>query len=193
MDEAGNRKIMELWEQRNALNLEITKLLSEDSQMVVEDYPLMDFEGNTLKLSDCFGDHVQLVLVHNMGKHCNYCTLWAEGLKGVWRHIESGEYGNKAAFVLLNNDTPEEQKAFAAEHGWDFPMYSCKGTTLFSDLGFQTEKDGEVYYHPGVSTLLKGDSGTLRRHAKDSFGPGDQYCSVFHFFNLFPKQEALAG
>jgi len=193
MDETRRKKYDELWEQREQLNRELAQILHEDTQMDVQDYELTDHGGNSLRLSDCFGEHDKLVLIHNMGKHCNYCTLWAEGFNGVWRHIESGEYGDKAAFVLLNNDTPEQQKVFAAEKGWDFPMYSCHGTTLFSDLGYQVERDGQTYYNPGYSALVKNPDGSLRRVAADSFGPGDMYCSVFNFFNAFPQAAGEAG
>ncbi len=187
MNEKQIKRYNELWEQRNALNKELATLMCEDAQMDVEDYELKDHWGKTVLLSEAFGKHDKLVLVHNMGNHCNYCTLWAEGFKGIWRHLGSGEYGNSTAFLLVNNDNPETQRNVAAKHGWDFPMLSAKGTTLFADLGFQTDEDGKSYYNPGVSTLMKDESGRIHRNAKESFGPGDMFCSVFHFFDLFPR------
>lgn len=157
----------------------------------VADYTLADFDGQPVKLSAVFGEHEQLLLVHNMGFACPYCTLWADGFNGLWPHVESGRYGNRAKFLLVSNDTPQQQREGSAQRGWSMPMLSCAGTTLFADLGFTGEKPDEWW--PGASILTKQADGRVTRHAMTYFGPGDPYCSLFHFFNLLPTKAVQAG
>lgn len=169
---------------------ELNALRRQLGAMPVSDYPLTDWDGNTVMLSAAFGPHERMVLVHNMGFACPYCTLWAEGFKGLWKHIESGEYAPPSAkFLLLSNDRPDQQKAGATQRGWDFPMLSARGTNLFADLGFAEEKDGQLNWWPGVSTLVKAADGTLRRTGLATFGPGDQFCALWPFMELFPPEQ----
>ncbi|MBI3075561.1 MAG: hypothetical protein HYY85_01025 [Deltaproteobacteria bacterium] len=39
---------------------------------------------------------------------------------------------------------------------------------------------------PGVSTFHKVKNGTIVRVANARFGPGDEFCSVWHLFDLLP-------
>ena len=70
-------------------------------------------------LASLFGARNDLLLVHNMGARCPYCTLWADGLNGVLGHLE-----NRAAFVVCSPDAPDAQKSFAESRGWRFRMVS---------------------------------------------------------------------
>ncbi|KXK54893.1 MAG: AhpC/TSA family protein [Chlorobi bacterium OLB5] len=126
-----------------------------------------------------FGENEYLIVVHNMGKACSYCTLWADGFSGVSYYIEK-----KAAFVLVSPDTPEVQKEFAESRGWKFKMYSGAGSSFISDMGYYTEADG---YWPGCSVFQKKSDDSIRRVAKDYFGPGDFYSAPWHFFDLIPE------
>lgn len=47
-----------------------------------------------VKLSALFGSHKDLIVVHNMGRRCPYCTMWADGYNGLRPHLE-----NRAAFA----------------------------------------------------------------------------------------------
>src|SRR5690349_10614506 len=85
---------------------------------VVKDYTFASASG-PVKLSELFGEKNELILIHNMGKSCAYCTLWADGFNGFTAHLE-----NRAGFVLVNNDTVEEQTAFANARGWKFKVVS---------------------------------------------------------------------
>ena len=190
MDKATREKVYELYNQRQELGKQMSELMFKAMAMDVDDYELTSVNGERTSLSEVFGDHTRMVLIHNMGKHCNYCTMWADGLNGLFKYIEDGFDGPAARFILVNNDTPEVLKEFAQGRGWNFDCFSCKGTTLFQDLGFGEEKDGKMYWGPGFSTLVKGEDGKIRRHTADSFGPGDSYCGVWHFYDNFPKEEA---
>lgn len=181
MDElpAANREIF-------ALEQEIIEAQSKLDQLrqrrvrgePVTDYELTAWDGSTARLSSLFGDKDQLILIHNMGMGCSYCTMWADGFAGLLPYLE-----RVAAFVMVSPDDIETQKAGSAKRGWKFRMLSAKGTTLFDDMGFELP-DGCPW--PGMSTLYKDESGQVRRHSLASFGPGDKFCPVFSFTELLP-------
>ncbi len=145
----------------------------------VQDYALSNWEGG-VRLSELFGEKSDLILVHNMGTGCPYCTMWADGFNGVLPHLES-----RAAFAVVSPDDPAVQQAFARQRGWRFRMYSAAGTGLFADLGFASPEEhfGSAAM-PGVSVLRKDADGSITRISRDEFGPGDPYCGVWHFFDL---------
>lgn len=138
------------------------------------DYAFRTWDGSTVHLSDLFGDKKDLILVHNMGKACNYCTMWADGLNGVLDRLES-----RAAFVVFSPDEPEVQQRFAQERGWDFRMVSPGDPSFNREAGF--EQDGEPM--PGVSVFYREGDQVLRV-SETEFGPGDDFCAVWHLFDL---------
>lgn len=145
----------------------------------VSDYELAGPDGS-VKLSAMFGDKSDLILIHNMGAGCPYCTMWADGFNGVLQHIES-----RAAFVVVSPDAPEVQQRLAGKRGWRFRMYSAQGTTFIEEMGFGSEEDHyDSHAMPGVSAFHKNPDGSIARVARDFFGPGDLYCGVWHLFDL---------
>src|SRR5205823_3815227 len=78
----------------------------------VEDYRFATTDG-PVPLSALFGGKEYLFVIHNMGKSCPSCTMWADGFNGVLPHLES-----RATFVVSSPDDPETQRAFARERGW---------------------------------------------------------------------------
>ncbi len=146
----------------------------------VEDYAFKRAGGGTVHLSELFGDKDTLIVVHNMGAGCAYCTLWADGFNGVYDHLRS-----RAAFVLSSPDAPEQQQKFAASRGWKFPMVSYEGTTFGEDMGYRA--NGRAT--PGVSVFRrKGQK--IVRVSDTSFSPGDDFCAVWHLFDLIPEGAA---
>ena len=144
----------------------------------VDDYELVDSQGSPIRLSELFGDKQDLILIHNMGKSCAYCTMWADGFVSELPHLES-----RAAFVVVSPDAPEIQKDFAESRGWTFPMVSAKGTSFIKDMGFADDK----HVMPGVSTFYKAEGGMLYRSNKDFFGPYDDYSAPWHLFDLLKE------
>ncbi len=143
----------------------------------VADYTFLDAAYRPTKLSDLFGAKDDLLVIHNMGKGCENCTMWADGFNGLLPHLE-----NRAAFVVISPDEPGVQQEFAAGRGWRFRMVSSRGTTFRADMGFAS--GDEVM--PGVSAFHREADGTITHVAHDFFGPGDQYCSAWHLFDLLP-------
>lgn len=143
----------------------------------VQDYELAGPGGRRVKLSSLFGRHRDLILVHNMGRTCPYCTMWADGFNGVLKHLES-----RTAFVVVSPDPAATQARFARSRGWKFRMVSSRGTSLPEDLGFRT---AEGRYRPGVS-ILRNERGRIVRVSRAGFGPWDDFCSVYNLFGLLP-------
>ena len=146
----------------------------------IRDYPFKDWNGKTVLLSDLFGAKDEMILVHNMGKRCPYCTMWADGFNGLRHHLS-----DRAAFLVVSPDEPEIQKAFAQGRDWRFPMVSCAETTFAKDLKFMDDKGA---YWPGVSALYKSPDGKIFRSAYTFFGPSDDFCSTWHFFDLLKNR-----
>ncbi|MYB76183.1 MAG: DUF899 domain-containing protein [Chloroflexi bacterium] len=145
----------------------------------VEDYELTGPDGS-VKLSAMFGDRSDLILIHNMGAGCPYCTMWADGFNGVLQHLES-----RAAFVVVSPDAPEVQQRLVSKRDWRFRMYSAQGTAFIEDMGFGSEEEHyDSHAMPGVSVFHKNPDGAIVRVARDFFGPGDLYCGVWHLFDL---------
>lgn len=145
----------------------------------VQDYELQGPEGG-VRLSAMFRDKPDLILIHNMGSGCPYCTLWADGFNGVLHHLQS-----RAAFVVVSPEPPAVQQAFAKSRGWQFPMYSAEVSTFIEDMGFDSDEEYfDSHAMPGVSVFHKQADGAIVRVARDYFGPGDLYCGVWHLFDL---------
>lgn len=145
----------------------------------VRDYDLAGWSG-PVTLSSLFGGKSDLIVIHNMGKGCRYCTLWADGFNGVWRHL-----ANRAGFVVCSPDAVDTQKAFAESRGWGFPMVSGQGSTFIQDMGFRGEKS----WMPGVSTFRRSGEGTIERVARAEFGPYDLFCGVWHLIAMLAEGE----
>lgn len=171
-----DRDIYTAEEELLVLRERIAKLKQQVPRDEVSDYELTTTDGGKITLSKMFGDKNDLILIHNMGKGCRYCTLWADGFTGFVPHLT-----NRSAFVVTSPDKPEVVKEFSSSRNWNFPIYSAYGTTLFKDMGFESEK-GDPW--PGVTTFHRDEEGRIYRVSKASFGPGDDFCSIFHLFDL---------
>ena len=147
----------------------------------VENYQLTDHNNQSVSLADLFGDQKDLLVIHNMGTSCPYCTLWADGFNGVWQYLT-----DRSAAVVVSGDPVSTQKDFKEKRGWTFPMYSGEGSDFIHAMGFEGEPHPEYgKFRPGASAFRKQDDGTIIRTAKTWFGPGDDYCAVWHLLDLF--------
>lgn len=175
-DDALREQIGNLEKEIAADKKKLAELKHKLPSRPINDYSFRDWEGNSVPIADLFGNHDELILIHNMGKRCAWCTMWADGFNGLLHHLE-----NRAAFVVVSPDEPDIQKFFARDRGWKFNMVSCGGTTFAKDMNFLDEKGA---YWPGVSAFYKDTDGKIYRSAYSYFGPGDDFCSTWHFFDL---------
>ncbi|MEO8399815.1 MAG: DUF899 family protein [Ignavibacteriaceae bacterium] len=173
-----DKEIKFLQEQIKENREKIVVLRSRRKPEEIEDYVFKTKEGKNISLSEMFGDKNELIVIHNMGKSCRYCTLWADGINGFTDHFE-----NRAGFVVISPDFYEEMNEFAASRNWNFKIYSAKENSFKKDLGYKTEEG----FIPGVSVLIKNSDGKILHYSNEEFGPGDDYCSLWHFFELLPN------
>ena len=164
----------------DALRAKMREVQAAVEPEAVADYLFTGAEG-PVRLSELFGDKDTLIVIHNMGRTCPACTMWADGYNGVLPHLES-----RAAFVVTSPDDPATQAAFAASRGWRFRMVSHQGTDFAEKMGYRGEKGG---WQPGIS-VFKKDGGRILRVSDQTLGPGDDFCSVYHFLDMLPEGPA---
>jgi predicted dithiol-disulfide oxidoreductase (DUF899 family) len=170
------KQVVDLESRIKALEIELSQLKAATiANVVIPDYSLTDERGK-VSLKQLFAGRQELLVVHNMGAGCPYCTAYADGFNGVLHHFLS-----RAAFVVISPDTPEVQKKFAASRGWRFRMVSARGTSFSKDLGFE-DTPGEHW--PGASALRLQEDGTIRRTGLTSFDPGDKFSPIWPMFGL---------
>ena len=139
----------------------------------VQNYTFKTLDGD-VTLLDLFGEHDRLLVIHNMGQGCRYCTLWADGFNGFLPHLESA-----MAVVLVSRDSPEVQRAFANSRNWRFRLASHGGGPYIRE---QTVSAGDTNTPGAVVYEREGDRITRKNAAV--FGPGDLYCSIWNLLGM---------
>lgn len=167
-------EIQNLEEQIFEMKKKLAEMRRNQPREEVSDYEFETHDSGKVKLSELFGNNSDLIVVHNMGKSCPYCTMWADGYNGLVEHLN-----DRAPFVVCSPDPPEVQKEFAKSRGWRFKMISDSGN-FTRDMGFASHEG----YGPGFSTFVKEHDGKIYRIASAWFGPRDDFCSAWHFFEL---------
>lgn len=158
----------------------LTRALRTRPLEPVRDYTLRAAgSGASVRLSELFGASRDLLVIHNMGKRCPYCTLWADGFSSLYKHA-----ANRCSFVLTTPDEPDVAAAFASARGWTFPVVSHAGTTFAADLGYKGEEHTYGSFKPGISSFRKHDDASIIRLATRPFGPGDDFCPIWPMFDL---------
>ncbi|MGO4937524.1 DUF899 family protein [Fundicoccus sp. Sow4_H7] len=127
---------------------------------------------------DLFGDHKALIVIHNMGKHCQYCTAWADGLNGVAPVVQ-----RHASIVLSTPDVPEVQTEFRKQRGWTMPMVSVSENSFADDMDFLKNNTD---YQPGLSVFVRDEQDQIIRVNSADFGPSDNFGILWHLFDLLP-------
>ena len=75
-------KLTDYRRQITAIREKMRETLAAVEPQEVQDYEFTNTEGK-VRLSELFGQHEDLILIHNMGVSCSYCTLWADGYNGI--------------------------------------------------------------------------------------------------------------
>ncbi len=141
----------------------------------VPDGYMFETADGPCRLSDFFGDHDELLVVHNMGVSCPYCSLWADGFVGLYAHLTT-----RAGFVLVNADPLDVQASAKAARGWPFPMARDPEWAFARDMGYASDAG----LLPGVSALRRLADGGMVRTNHTAFGPGDDFCAVWPMWDL---------
>jgi predicted dithiol-disulfide oxidoreductase (DUF899 family) len=155
------------------LTTELNELRKSSTGDEVRNYAFATIDGETNLLS-MFGDKATLLLIHNMGQACRYCTLWADGFNGFLKHLES-----VMSVVLVSKDPPELQRQFANSRDWRFRLASHGGGEYIRE---QTLVEGTENM-PGA-VVYERDGDKITRKNTCVFGPGDIYCSMWGLLGL---------
>ena len=139
----------------------------------VQNYTFKTLDGD-VTLLDLFGEHDRLLVIHNMGQGCRYCTLWADGFNGFLPHLESA-----MAVVLVSKDSVEVQRAFANSRNWRFRLASHGGGAYIQE---QTVSEGDNNT-PGA-VVYERDGDRITRKNAAVFGPGDLYCPIWNLLGM---------
>ena len=136
-------------------------------------HTLTTIEGE-VSLLDMFGVRDKLLLIHNMGQGCRYCTLWADGFNGFLPHLES-----IMSVVLVSKDPPEVQRNFANSRGWRFRLASLGGGEYLQDQALSDD-----YYNMPGAVAYERKSDVIFRKNSSTFGSGDLYCPMWGLLAL---------
>jgi len=150
------------------LTKQLAELRTQNSGTEIRNYSFKTLHGKT-SLLEMFGEQDKLLVIHNMGQGCRYCTLWADGLNGFVPHLES-----TMALALVSKDEPVLQRRFANSRGWRFQLASHGGGEYIKE---QTVMEGEDNM-PGA-VVYERDGEHIFRKNSCVFGPGDLYCSIW--------------
>jgi len=161
------------------LTAKLNALRKSSTGRPVPNYRFETLDG-TITLIDLFGDRDRLLLIHNMGQGCRYCTLWADGFNGFLPHLESA-----LSVALVSRDAPALQRRFANSRGWRFRLASHGGGDYIRE---QTVMEGQNNM-PGAVVYRREGEHVLRLNSC-VFGPGDLYCSMWGLLALAGLGEA---
>ena len=168
-----NDEISKTEKQLFELTMKLNELRKTNSGNEVRNYTFTTLDGD-VTLLNLFGEHDRLLVIHNMGQGCRYCTLWADGFNGFLPHLESA-----MSVVLVSKDTPEVQRTFANSRNWRFRLASHGGGPYIQE---QTVMDGDNNT-PGAVVYEREGNRITRKNAA-VFGPGDLYCSMWNLLGL---------
>jgi predicted dithiol-disulfide oxidoreductase (DUF899 family) len=113
--DVGQRRLLSLRDKIRNLRAQMRAVTAAIEPQPVADHVFGTLKGSTT-LSELFEGRDDLIVIHNMGSKCAYCTMWADGYSGLYPHLKQ-----RAAFVVASPDMPKTQAKFAASRGWQFP------------------------------------------------------------------------
>jgi len=168
-----NDEISKIEKQLFELTMKLNELRKTNAGDEVRNYTFATLERE-VTLLDLFGENDRLLVIHNMGQGCRYCTLWADGFNGFLPHLESA-----MSVVLVSRDPPEVQRTFANSRNWRFRLASHGGGDYIQE---QTVLEGENNT-PGAAVYEREGSRITRKNTA-VFGPGDLYCSIWNLLGM---------
>ena len=152
------------------LSTEIGALRRQQKWLPIKNYKLRSTMGSTF-IRNLLHPPRPLLVIHNMGVTCSFCTVYADGLNGIFSYLT-----NFVDPILVSPDFPQILEGFSRSRNWKFPVFSIAGTTLSTDSGFACESNNLL---PGLLVVEMAGK-ELHVTAKYVFEPGD------HFSPLWP-------
>lgn len=171
----------------------LAKLRRELPWVECKDY---EFEPKTT-LSELFGDHNQLVIVHFMfavdwDQGCKSCSMMADSYDKAWQHLAA----RGVAFAVVSSASPEKIDAYKKQMGWSFKWVT--GTDFNKDfhVTFDENEPGEYNFGttawdggteaPGISVFCKQDGHIYRTYSTYARGV-DSFLMPYRFLDITPK------
>jgi len=179
MAESANQKIAAMETKLYEMTLELNELKKLATSSEVPNYSFATLAGPSTLL-ELFSDKQKLLVIHNMGQSCRYCTLWGDGFNGLVDHLESA-----MSVVMVSKDTPQLQREFANSRGWRFRLASHAGGKYITE---QTVMEGSGNM-PGA-VVYERDGEKIMRRSSSVFGPGDLYSPMWNLLGLAGMTEA---
>jgi predicted dithiol-disulfide oxidoreductase (DUF899 family) len=168
-----SEEIAKIEKQLYDLTTKLNELRMSNAGDEVPNYSFSTLDGS-VTLLELFGDNDRLLVIHNMGQGCRYCTLWGDGFNGFLPHLES-----VMSVVLVSRDAPELQRRFANSRNWRFRLASHGGGKYIKE---QTVADGGQNT-PGLVVYERDGTRITRKNAAE-FGPGDLFCSIWNLLGM---------
>jgi predicted dithiol-disulfide oxidoreductase (DUF899 family) len=159
----------EIWEQTVRLEM----LRKNNKATKVKNYQLQTLGGKT-SLMDCFAGKDKMLVIHNMGQNCRWCTAWGDIINAALPYLES-----EFSVVLVSGDLPQAQRTFALSRHWDFRMVSHSNNEYISE---QSIISGEKNI-PGIVCYERSGENILLKNAS-AFYPGDAFNPIFHLLSV---------
>ncbi|MEM7767432.1 MAG: DUF899 family protein [Pseudomonadota bacterium] len=151
----------------------MAELRRAEPPVEVANYPFETLDGPTT-LSALFAGRDRMLVIHNMGQGCRFCTAFADGISGVVQHLEDA-----MAVVVVSKDAPALQRRLATDRGWRFRMASHGGGAYMDEQCAMSEMQNM----PGAAVYERAGPSIVRR-ARTPFGPGDGYSPIWSFLAL---------
>jgi predicted dithiol-disulfide oxidoreductase (DUF899 family) len=170
----SDKTAQELEYQIYQLSQELNEKRKETQGVPVTNYTFETDQGS-VTLSSLFSQNDKLLVIHNMGQGCRYCTLWGDGISAFLPHLESA-----MSVVVVSKDTPQQQRLFANSRGWRMRMASHGGGAYMDE---QVAIEGMGTNMPGAAVYEKRDNSIYKTNSS-LFGPNDLYCPVWHFLGM---------
>jgi predicted dithiol-disulfide oxidoreductase (DUF899 family) len=169
---------------------------------VEEDYQFTGDKG-TVRLSELFGRHSQLIVYHFMygedwQEGCPSCSFWADNFDGIKSHLGARDAG----FAVISVAPYKNLTAYKKRMGWDFTWVSSLGNSFNQDYHVSFDDDqranGEAIYNyktstfpsdeaPGVSIFTRDENDKIY-HTYSTYSRGlDMLNGTYHFMDLLPK------
>mmetsp|Transcript_162 Transcript_162/g.434 ORF Transcript_162/g.434 Transcript_162/m.434 type:complete len:260 (-) Transcript_162:1943-2722(-) len=174
---------------------------------IKEDYELQtvvdtgNSEIKTLKFSALFENDEDTVIVwHFMfsgGQNgCHLCSFFLDGINGIYRHVKP-----RANFCAIAIGPVQDLEVVKVKKGWEFPLYSCAGTSFAHDYGaaFTDDqvKNGTAVYNydqtwkygntaPGLSVFCKKEGKIFHTYSTYAAGLADLN-STFNLLDCIPE------
>ncbi|MDA7949657.1 MAG: thioredoxin family protein [Hyphomicrobiaceae bacterium] len=156
---------------------------------------MKDPDGEAFTMSECITD--KGLLIAFICNHCPYVKAVADRLAGDARLLMDEGIGVLAVmsndYRIKPDDSPENMKRFAAEHGFPFPYLVDEGQSVGKAYGavctpdfFGFNKDGGLQYRGRLDSAGMGDPAgrtpelvnAMRQIAETGEGPREQHPSM---------------